>query len=115
MAAKYGKSVDGNFFVVDTIGVPHPYCITPSHITFAAERFSGLLSKEAIIAAESYGAKCDICKGKFRYDQHEQALLVLCKLEIREQKEGSELHVYLQSIADKARVDGYIGFAFVRE
>ena len=71
------------FKVIDTIGVPHPYCITGKHVSYASDHCGGMLTKEAIIAAEEAGAKCDICRqqsehgGKIlSYEEHEHALLV---------------------------------------
>lgn len=121
---KYGKSEEGNFQVVDTIGVPHPYCITPKHVAVASDKFGGMLGKEAIIRAEEDGAKCDICRGLNKkngtqvlaYNEHKQALLVSCKKEIgMNNVPNEELHKYLLSIKDMAEKDGYEGFAFEQE
>jgi hypothetical protein len=119
---KYGKSKEGNFQVIDTIGVPHPYCITPKHVAYASDHFNGMLGKEAIIEAEKYGkAVCDICKGINRkdyskpiltYDQHEQALLVNCKVNMAK---NEELHAYLMGIKDLATKEHYAGFAFKKD
>lgn len=104
-----------NFKVVDTIGVPHPYCITSKHIEYS----SGLYLD--VEEAEKNGAVCDICrkavnKGKqpkiLTYDEHEQALLVECKIEINPVPQ--ELHTWLLSIKDEAEKNGYAGFAFKR-
>jgi hypothetical protein len=115
LAARYGKSEQGNFFVCDTIGVPHPYCITDKHVTLAADNFSGILSKEAIENAEKHGAKCGICKGKLSFAQHEQALLVECRVDMK-QEDGSanpELHAYLLKCKEMCEQDKYAGFAFL--
>jgi len=42
--------------------VGHLYCVTPKHITHAANRFSGILGEDAIRDAERHGASCDICR-----------------------------------------------------
>ena len=110
-----------HFSVVDTIGVPHPYCITPKHVAYASDHCHGMLGKEAIIGAEKAGACCDICKkaqraGKIprilKYDEHEQALLIECKVDIKTHQK--EAHAYLVSIKDQCEKDGYAGFAFKR-
>lgn len=106
------------FRVTDTIGVPHPYCLTPKHIAVASDQFNGRLGKEAILAAEEQGARCDICKKKARnysdiltFEQHETALLVEVA-DDRQLKDIPELHPYLLSIKDMCEKDGFAGFAF---
>jgi hypothetical protein len=99
------------FQIIDTIGVPHLYCITPKHIGHASDYFNGILGEDAIISAEKAGAKCDICKGKLSYKQHETALLVEVD-DKRELKDVGELKEYLLSIKDMTEKDGYAGFAF---
>lgn len=108
---KYPKTK--KFRIKDTIGVPHPYCITPKHVGFAADNFGGMLDKDAIIQAEKHGAKCGICKGKLSYEEHKQALLVEVK-DKRELKEIPELKDYLLSIREQAVKDGFKGFAFIQ-
>jgi len=102
--AKY-PSTD-KFKVIDTIGVPHPYCITPKHVR---------LGEDAIIAAEKQGAECDSCRKRGRktlsYKQHETALLVEVA-DDRELEDIPELHPYLLSIKDMCVKDGFAGFAF---
>ncbi len=118
---KYGKSKEGNFEVVDTIGVPHPYCITPKHVAVASDKFSGMLGDEAIRGAEEEGAICDICKKLNRkngnnilsYDEHKTALLVNCKKELNDNKE--EINQYLLSIKEMAIKDNFEGFAFKKD
>lgn len=117
LLARFGTSEHGNYTITDTIGVPHPYCITPKHIEWAADHFSGLLSKDAIRDAEKkHGARCDICRGKLTFDQHEQALLVTCKAKLSgdDGKATPELHAYLLACKDKLTSDKeFAGFAFV--
>jgi hypothetical protein len=94
--------------VVDTIGVPHPYCITPKHVAIAADQFAGMLTEEAIRVAETQGARCDICKGQLKYSEHKQALLV----EVATDTPIDEINKYIQLIADQTAKDGYSGWAF---
>jgi hypothetical protein len=105
----YGKSKKGNFTVVDTIPVPHPYCITPKHVAVASDKHCGILDENAIEDAEREGAKCGICKGELAFGEHKKALLVDCKEDIQKNK---ELHEYLLKIKKKAEREGYVGFAF---
>ncbi len=114
---KYARTE--RFRVIDTIGVPHPYCISPKHLEYA----NMYLDREAIRRGEEHGAKCDICRKRVRkklqerilsYDEHEQALLV--EVEAEELKEvESELREYLLSIKEQAEKDGYAGFAFKKK
>lgn len=113
LKARYGESEHGNFAVIDTIGVPHPYCIGPRHVVHASDKFGGMLGKEAIRDAEKHGIRCMTCKGKLSYEQHEVALLVDCKLPIEDQSgPGSELHAYLMKSKPLCEEDKYVGFAF---
>lgn len=98
----YGTSENGNFQVVDTIAVPHPYCITARHIAAG-----GILNSESIEAAERNGAACGIKGCRLSYKQHEVALLVSCKTE-----PNDELEKYLVGNKDECEKNGYAGFAF---
>jgi len=118
---KFGKSKNKNFEVIDTIGVPHPYCITPKHVKVASDEFFGILGKEAIKKAEEKGVYCDICKkavreGKqaevLKYNEHKQALVIKCHIEAKENK---ELHEYLLKIKSKAEKEGFEGFVFIKD
>ena len=109
----YPASPSGRFSVVDTIGVPHPYCITPKHIAVAADHHGGMLDRGAIEDAERSGAKCGICKGKLKYAEHETALLVGCKVDFKEAKE--ELEAWLKSIVAECTKNGYAGFSFRKD
>lgn len=112
----YNQSTGGNFKVIDTIGVPHPYCITPRHVAYASDHWSGMLSADCIRESEKHGARCDICKGQLSYDQHEQALLVSCKKDFNKSEElKKELTDYLLSIKALAEQEKYAGFAFTLE
>ena len=106
---KYPKTKQ--FRILDTIGVPHPYCITPSHVAYASDNCGGILGKEAILGAEKQGARCGSCRGELSYEQHETALLVEVD-DKRELKDIPELKDYLLSIKTLCESDGFAGFAF---
>lgn len=107
--AKYPKTAQ--FEVVDTIGVPHPYCITPKHVGWASDHWGGRLGKEAIRDSEKNGARCDICKGKLSYDEHETAILIEVR-DNRELKAIPELKDFLLSIKEMTEKDKFVGWAF---
>jgi hypothetical protein len=111
---KYPKTE--KFWIKDTIGVPHPYCITPRHVAVASDSHCGILDTSAIEDAEKRGAKCGICKGKLSYKEHETALLVAVKdnRNLNDPELKEELTVYLKSIVDMATKDHYAGFAFTK-
>jgi len=114
---RYGKSEHGNFFVVDTIGTPHPYCIGTKHVSHAADNFCGRLSRECVEDGEKKRIfKCEVRGCTLPYAQHETALLVECKKELKGEdgKVDPELEIYLKSSVDKANEDKYAGFAFIR-
>lgn len=103
---------------IDTIGVPHLYCITPKHLEFADSMY---LNDETIARAESKGAVCDTCRRLAKRDgtpilpmsEHKLAILVEVN-DDRKLNEMPELHAYLLSIKAQAEADGYVGFAFVK-
>lgn len=113
---RYGKSQDGNFQVRETIGVPHPYCITPKHVVEAANRHGGILGKPAIQDAEKAGARCGVSGCRLSFAQHEQALLISCKVDLKNQQGdiNPELQAYLLQCKPLCEADGYAGFAFIR-
>src|SRR5271166_3776615 len=83
---RYGKSQKEHFWVRETIGFPHPYCITPKHIKVAADYHSGILSQEAIRDAEAnHHASCGICRSQLSFEEHESALLVACQKELKQE------------------------------
>lgn len=47
---------------IKKVRIPHPYCITPKHVSHASNHYGGILGKDTIIDAEKHGAKCDTCK-----------------------------------------------------
>jgi len=113
---KLTASKSGNFIVIDSIGVPHPYCITPRHVVYASDNNCGMLTTDSIQEAEEHGARCGICKGKLSYSEHEHALLISCKKDPQtDENAKEELHAYLLKLKDKAEEDGYAGFAFKKD
>ncbi len=118
LAARFGASEQGNFYVKDTIGVPHPFCVTPKHIT-AAQAYGGMLGREAIESLEKKTGKpsCGMRGCNLRFAEHEQALLVACKAEMKDAdgKAVPELHSYLLKCKNPCEEDHYAGFAFLKE
>lgn len=113
---RYGTSEKGNYSVIDTIGVPHPYCITEKLVAYASDHFYGVLDKRAVEQAEKHGIRCGVRGCTLTFDQHETALLVGCKGPLKE--EGTnlahpELHSYLLKCKPLCEEDHYAGFAFV--
>jgi len=112
----YGQSAEGHFSVVDTIGIPHPYCITPKHVEYASDHCSGMLDEAAIEGAEKNGARCDICRANrlnLAYRDHKHALLVECLAPLKiGDAVNPELHAWLLRIKDLAETNHYDGFAF---
>lgn len=106
----YGASIGGNFFVIDTITLPHPFMIAAGHVSYASDH-GGMLTPDII---RSSGIPCAACKQG--YDKHDHALLIGCRTEIKDEsgKANLELHEYLLRIKDKAAKDGFAGFAFKR-
>ena len=110
----YGQSDEGNFKVVDTIGVPHPFCITTRHVAYAADRHGGMLTKSAISHS---GGPCGMKGCTLSIHEHETALLVSClgPLNPKEDRKKAhpELQEYLKKIVDQCKEEGYAGFSFL--
>jgi hypothetical protein len=111
---RYGESESGNFYVADTLGVPHPFCITPQHVTEAADHHGGTLTPAAIEACEKGGrSSCGMRGCNLSYKEHEQALVVNCKLDMQDGNHvNPELQTYLLASKEKAEADNFAGFAF---
>lgn len=104
----FGESKNKNFKVKDSIGVPHPYCITPTHLKYNEGMYLD------IEETEKKGAKCGICKGKLTYKEHEQALIIECKKDFKkDEKLEKELREYLNKIKGEAEKKKYAGFTFM--
>jgi len=114
LKARYGESEHGNFAVIDTIGVPHPYMIGPKHVEYASDFGGGVLNERTITAAERIGAKCCQRGCQLKWKDHEHALLVSCKAPMIDNGKGSpELHAYLLKVKHLCEEDKYVGFAFM--
>lgn len=116
LVERFGRSEHDNFGIVETVGVPHPYCIGARHVEHAADRFGGMLDTAAIESAERHGITCCTCKGKLKFADHKSALLVECKVAPADddKKMVPELHEYLKASMDKfANETEYAGFAFM--
>lgn len=97
--------------VIDTIPVPHPYCITPKHL----RADSMYLNADTIRLAEKDGAHCGTRGCKLSYDEHKSALLIEINSDEKELKDVPGLQDYLLSINDMAIADGYAGYAFIKK
>ena len=103
-----------NFEIVDTIGVPHPYCISPRHLAYASKYYGHILTEDGMRAAEKSGnAKCGVRGCTLSFDEHEHALLVACKQDIKDEAYKEELHQMLLANKEEAEKNGYAGFAFL--
>ena len=120
---KYGKSKKGNFQIVDTIAVPHPYCLTPKHIQEAADNFGGIMGEAAMQSADDKGIYCYTCRSINKrhgdpiltFKQHELALLVACYADMQIPKFKKEAQTFLKSIAKMVEEDKYAGFTFLKK
>jgi hypothetical protein len=101
-----------NMKVIDTIGVPHPYVITPNHVVHAADHFSGILGKEAIEAAERSGVKCGWKGCKLPFEGHEQAVLIEVDDPSEDLNKVPGIFAFIEKCKPLAAEDGFAGFAF---
>jgi hypothetical protein len=104
------------FEIIDTIGTPHPFCITPRHVVFASDHHGGMLGKEAIEAYEKSKGSCHCgVKGcQLSFAEHETALLIAVD-DSRELGAIPELPTYLLKCKPICEKDGYAGFAFMKK
>lgn len=110
---KYGTSAKKRYRVVNEVGVPHPYMITPNHLKYNSDEM--YLGKEQIERMEQeHGAMCGFKCG-LPWHEHQLALLIECTSDIRTKtgRMNRELQAYLTKIKVKAEKNGYVGFAFL--
>jgi len=110
-----GKSEHGNFYVEDSIGVPHPYLITPKHIGHASDNFSGRLGEAAIRSCEEKGVTCGMKGCNLTHAEHEQAVAIMCtKNPEDDEAYAKEFQAYLLSMNPKLEESKYVGFVPVK-
>jgi len=100
----YGRSAKGNFGIIDTISVTHPYCIGPKHIQYSTGMYLD------IPEAEKKGARCCTCQDIL--SKHETALVVECLKEPQQNNNhGAELQTYLKKVVKKKhfKEKGFVG------
>jgi hypothetical protein len=102
---------------VKTVSMPHPYCITPRHVAYAADHCGGMLGTDAIRAAERMGACCDICRksgnGILGIDEHTSPLTLFIRVpQNKDLNTVAGLHTYLYSNKAAFVEMGIEGFAF---
>ena len=109
---KYGFSKLGNFYVKDSMIVPHPFCITPTHVSYVSDH-GGILDETNI---KRSGGKCGVRGCNLSYSQHERTLLVACHVDFQKDDEAKkELQEYLIGIKEMAESENYAGFVFISE
>ncbi len=109
--------IDASFKLIkiEKVSVPHPFCITPAHVAYAADHCGGILSNEAI---KRSGAKCgmkDKRNGRCLLSLDEHETFVTLFIGVPQNKDLNAvdgLHAYLLSIKDEATTLGVQGFAF---
>ena len=112
----YGKSFNENFTVIDSIGVPHPYCIGAAHLKYNDSMHFGA---KQIRHMETHHSQvhCMVKGCTLSFDEHKQALLIECKIDIKDpdhpKQTCKELHHYLMSIKNETEKNGYTGFVFL--
>jgi hypothetical protein len=101
------------FEIIDTIGVPHPFCITDKHVAHASYKFGGILGESAIKDLEkiTFRPSCGVKGCQLKYHEHKQALLIEVD-DDRDLNDIPELNEYLLECKPICESDGYVGFAF---
>jgi hypothetical protein len=97
------------FRVANTIGVPHPFVVTGSLVSFVAKKWGGVISDMAIADFEKKRMKtaCGYKDCNLMHGDHKTVLLISCKSLDQEM-----LREYLATISDQAQKEGFGGFAF---
>lgn len=106
------------FKAIDTISIPHPFCITSKHVKHAADNFGGILSEEAMQDYDKRNPNkksCGIGGCDLKYAKHETALVILIKTGQDLKTLEKELKEYLLECNPICIKDGYAGYAFHRE
>lgn len=120
----FGQSAQGNFKAIDSIGVPHPYYITPKHLEYSHGMYLDIEgaekeSRETYPNDQRKWAICDICRKLNRqngtpvlsFADHKRALLIKCKIEANG---NDELKQYLLQIKESTEKHGFAGWAFMK-
>lgn len=102
------------FRVIDTMGVPHPYCITSRHLSAHDGITGGTLDGYAISQAEKNGARCGMKDCNLPYSEHKQALLIEVDHPGDIKAVDKELREYLLSIKELTEKEKYVGFVFIQ-
>ena len=94
---------------VRKVSVPHPFMITPAHVTFASKR-GGILDEHNI---RHSGAPCGMKGCQVKFSEHKTQVVAVVEVpQNRDLNAVEGLHAYLLSIKDKATELGIEGFAF---
>jgi len=113
----YGKSAKGHFRVIDSIGVPHPYCIGPEHLQYNDSIYIGAEQIRRMEKQHPTKVHCMVKGCNLSYDEHEQGLIIECKVSMVDPNNNNntrpELYNYLLQIKEEAEENGYVGFAFL--
>lgn len=101
---------------IESVAMPHPYCITPMHVAYAADKCCGMLDADAIRNAEKFrGACCDTCRHRgenLSYDEHENLVTLFIEVPTHELNSVAGLHTYLFNNKAEFESKGIQGFAF---
>ncbi len=100
------------FEIIDTIGTPHPFCITTKHVSYASDNHCGMLGEGAIKGLENMTGRpsCGMKGCNLMFDEHEQALLIEVD-DDRDLQDIPELHDYLLECKPLCEQEGFAGFA----
>ena len=92
---------------VEKISLPHPYVITPKHITESTGMYLD------VEGAEQRGARCGWGGCTLKYKEHETMVTLFVRVpQHRDLNAVPGLGAYLTSIKDRAAELGVQGFAF---
>lgn len=108
---KYGQSENGNFWIHESIGVPHSYTVTPKHINYCADNCQSSISDYSLQECDNNGIKCGYPQCNLSFKEHEQALIVACKIDPK--KAENEIKDYLSKINETVEKDGFVGYSFM--
>ena len=120
----FGKSKHGNYFIEDSIGTPHPYCITEKHIT---GEFMSLGDSEIKQLESKNGCMCGMYvdnsgnyvngyrsgyhKCNVPYEEHTSDLV--CFLKLSRNGTNDEANSILKELVDNLGENYIDGFSFI--
>lgn len=118
----HGESENGNYKIIDTIPIPHPYMVTSKHLEYnrdemylGIEQIERMEKEHGPLCGQRINAHRDQCT--LKYGDHKSGLLIQCKLPMTSPEDktkfNDELYKYMLKIKENLDTKKFDGFGFV--